>query len=95
MLLHNVPIFFEFNSEGNKKTDVHERVLLLETQHMYRRAHRQMQQLYLFGLIISWRHIDPLPGNKLPNASSVVLISQSIQEWIEGGRCLRQDGSDL
>lgn len=49
--------------------------------------------LSLFGLVLNLRHVNLFPGEELPDASSVVLISQSVQEDIEGGRGLGQDGS--
>lgn len=88
-LLYEMPMF----CEGNGKTDVHEVLTARDTTHTD--AHRQNYKLCLFGLILSLRYINLFPGNKLPNASSVVLVSQSIQEGIEGGRRLSQDGSDL
>lgn len=51
--------------------------------------------LSLFGLVVSLRHINLLSSKELPDASSVVLISQSIQEDIEGGRGFGQDRSNL
>ena len=51
--------------------------------------------LNLFGLVLNLRHFNLFPGEELPDASSVVLISQSIQEYIEDGRGLSQYGSHL
>lgn len=51
--------------------------------------------LGLFGLVLNLRHFDLFPGEELPDASSVVLISQSIEENVEGGRGLSQDRSHL
>lgn len=51
--------------------------------------------LSLFGLVLNLRHINLFPSEELPDASSVVLISQSIQEDIEGRRGLSQDRSHL
>lgn len=51
--------------------------------------------LSLFGLVLNLRHINLFPGEELPDASSVVLISQSVQEDVEGGRGLSQDRSHL
>lgn len=51
--------------------------------------------LSLFGLILNLRSFNLFPGEELPNASSVVLISQSVQECVEGGGSLSQDGSHL
>lgn len=51
--------------------------------------------LSLFGLVLNLRHINLFPGEELPDASSVVLISQSVQEDVDGGRGLGQDGSHL
>lgn len=47
-----------------------------------------------FGLVLSLRRIHLLAGEQLPDASSVVLVSQGVQEHVEGGRRLCQDGSD-
>lgn len=52
-------------------------------------------KLGLFGLVLNLRHINLLPSEELPDASSVVLISQSVQEDIEGGTGLSQDRSHL
>lgn len=51
--------------------------------------------LSLFGLVLNLRHINLFPGEELPDATSVVLISQSVQEDVEGGRGLCQDRSHL
>lgn len=51
--------------------------------------------LSLFGLVLNLRHINLFPGEQLPDASSVVLVSQSVQEGIEDGGSLSQDGSHL
>lgn len=51
--------------------------------------------LSLFGLVLNLRHINLFPSEELPDASSVVLVSQSVQEDIEGGRGLSQDWSHL
>lgn len=51
--------------------------------------------LSLFGLILDLRRFDLLPGQELPNASSVVLVSQSVQEDVDGGTGLSQDGGHL
>lgn len=51
--------------------------------------------LSLFGLVLNLRHINLFPGEELPDASSVVLISQSVQEYIKGWGGLSQDGSHL
>lgn len=51
--------------------------------------------LRLFGLVLNLRHFDLFPSEELPDASSVVLIAQSVQEGVEGGRGLGQDGSHL
>lgn len=51
--------------------------------------------LGLFGLVLNLRHFNLFPGEELPDASSVVLIAQSVQEGVEGGRGLSQDGSHL
>lgn len=51
--------------------------------------------LSLFGLVLNLRHINLFPSKQLPDASSVVLISQSVQERVDGGRGLRHDGRHL
>lgn len=51
--------------------------------------------LRLFGLVLNLRHFDLFPSEELPDASSVVLIAQSVQEGVEGGWGLSQDGSHL
>lgn len=51
--------------------------------------------LSLFGLVFNLRHIYLFPGEELPDASSVVLISQSVQEDIKGWGGLGQDRSNL
>lgn len=51
--------------------------------------------LRLFGLVLNLRHFDLFPSEELPDASSVVLISQSVEENVEGGRGLSQDRSHL
>lgn len=52
------------------------------------------EMLRLFGLVVALRR-DFLPSEELPDASSVVFISQSIQEHVEDGRGLSQDRSNL
>lgn len=51
--------------------------------------------LSLFRLVLSLRHNNLLSGEELPDASSVVLISQSVQEDVEDGRGFGQDRSNL
>lgn len=51
--------------------------------------------IYLFGLVVDLWHVDLFPGEELPDASPVVLISQRVQEDIEDGRGLSQDGGHL
>lgn len=51
--------------------------------------------LRLFGLVLNLRHFDLFPSEELPDASPVVLIAQSVQEGVEGGRGLSQDGGHL
>lgn len=51
--------------------------------------------LSLFGLILDLRRVDLLSGQELPDSSSVVLVSQSVQKNVDGGRGLGQDGSHL
>lgn len=51
--------------------------------------------LSLFGLVLDLRRFDLLPGQELPDAPSIVLIPQSIQEDVDGGAGLGQDGSHL
>lgn len=51
--------------------------------------------LSLFGLVLDLRRFDLLPGQELPDAPSVVLIPQSIQEDVDGGAGLGQDGRHL
>lgn len=51
--------------------------------------------LNLFGLVLNLRYINLFPGEELPDASSVVLISQSVQEYIKGWGSLSQDWSHL
>lgn len=41
--------------------------------------------LHLFGLVLNLRHFDLFPGEELPDAASVVLVAQSVQEDVEGG----------
>lgn len=51
--------------------------------------------LSLFGLVLHLRGVDLLSGQELPDASSVVLVSQSVEENVDGGTGLCQDGSHL
>lgn len=51
--------------------------------------------LSLFGLVLDLRRVDLLSGQELPDASSVVLVSQSVEENVDGGTGLSQDGSHL
>lgn len=51
--------------------------------------------LSLFGLVLDLRCLDLLPRQELPDAPSVVLVPQSVQEDIDGGAGLGQDGSHL
>ena len=51
--------------------------------------------LSLFGLVLNLRHFNLFPGEELPDSSSVVLISQGIQEHIKGGRGFCQNRSHL
>lgn len=51
--------------------------------------------LSLFGLVLDLRRVDLLPGQELPDASSVVLVPQSVQEDVDGGAGLGQDGRHL
>lgn len=51
--------------------------------------------LILFGLVLDLRRVDLLSGQELPDASSVVLVSQSVEENVDGGTGLSQDGSHL
>lgn len=51
--------------------------------------------LCLFGLVLNLRHFDLFSSEELPDASSVVLVAQSVQEGVEGGGGLSQDGSHL
>lgn len=50
---------------------------------------------HLFGLVLNLRRFDLFPSEELPDASSVVLVAQSVQEDVEGGGGLGQDGSHL
>lgn len=51
--------------------------------------------LSLFELVLNLRHFSLFPSEELPDASSVVLIAQGIQENVEGGRGLCQNRSQL
>lgn len=64
-------------------------------QHHKRIDCATLAMLSLFGLIVNLRHFNLLPGEELPDASSVVLVPQSVQEDVEGGGGLGQDGSHL